>query len=157
VLSAPVLAAGETEEDVGPAAGVPVHVQFHTQLQAHAWSIEKLAAPPFGPVHDHAQIQCPETGAAVELLPELAGCDIEEPAVVEVEPDAFVSAGDGAAAAEACAAIHDQIQEVLDVEACEGSVGMTPRSQTQFQIHASEPVGRTSVVPGSTTLTLMLF
>jgi hypothetical protein len=160
-LSAPVPAAGDSGEDapdgVG-ACGAPVHVQFHTQLQAQAWSIEKPAATPFGPVHDHAQIQCPETEAAVELLPELAGCDIEEPAVVaEVELEVFVSAGDGAAAAAVCAAIHDQIQLVLDVEACAGSVGMTPRSHTQFQIHASEPVGRTSVVPGSTTLTLMLF
>ena len=83
----------------------------------------------------------PRPGPRVELLPELAGCDIEEPAVVEVEPDVFVSAGDGAAAAEVWRAIHDQIQS----SARRGSlcrVGrQTPRSHTQFQIHESEPVG----------------
>jgi hypothetical protein len=43
------------------------------------------------------------------------------------------------------------------VEASVGSAGVTSRFHTQFHVHASPPLGTTTVEPGRTTLTLMSF
>ena len=53
--------------------------------------------------------------------------------------------------------IHDQIQLEPAVDASATPVGRTFSVHAQFQIHASAPVGTTTVLPGRTTLTLMLF
>ena len=129
--------------------GAPVHVQFHTQLHPHAWLIAKLAAAPFGPVQVQFQIHWPATAAGAE---EGRAGEAEEAAEEDVEldvPEAGVE--------EVWESIHDQIQLEPAVDASATPVGRTFSVHAQFQIHASAPVGTTTVLPGRTTLTLMLF
>ena len=125
-----------------PAAdtGAPVHAQFHAQLHAHAWLIAKLAAAPFGPVQAQFQIHRPATAAGPEEAEEDVELDVAAAGVEEV-----------------WAVIHDQIQFGPAVDASATSLGRTFSVHVQFQIHASVPVGTTTVLPGRTTLTLMLF
>ena len=140
-----------------PAAdtGAPVHAQFHTQLHAHAWLIAKLAAAPFGPVQVQFQIHRPATAAGPEEADEAEeaeGEEAEEGAEEDVELDVPEAGVDGV-----WESIQDQIQLEPAVDASATPLGRTFSVHVQFQIHASVPAGTTTVLPGRTTLTLMLF
>ena len=130
--------------------GAPVHAQFHTQLQSQAWLMEKRAAAPFDPVHVQFQIHRPATAAGPAEVDEAE--EAEEAAEEDVELDVAE-----ASVEEVWEAIHDQIQSEPAVDASATSLGRTLSVQVQFQIHASAPVGTTTVLPGRMTLTLMLF
>jgi hypothetical protein len=134
-------------------AGAPVHVQFHTQLHPHAWRREKLAAAPFGPVHVQFQIHWPATAAGTEEVGDAGEAEeADEGAEEDVEldvPEAGVE--------EVWESIHGQIQLEPAVDASATSVGRTSSVHVQFQIHASAPAGTTTVLPGRTTPTSMLF
>jgi hypothetical protein len=136
----PASAAGVVAKGAAAVVGSPVHTQFQIQLHEQAWSNEKLLVTPFDPVQVQFQIQRPATGETVALA--FAG---------PVAPAAPAAA----AAADAWdVAIQDQIQLAESVGASSGD-GIVPSDQVQFQIQ--EASGTTTLVPGRTTLTLMLF